>query len=281
MISERKATTKAAKRKVTTKAAPKVVAKTTTKVAPKTTNKAADRITNKVANKFNCAMILPKEFNPSVRDLADAPRRAGKILAILKKTYPDARCALEHRNALELLVATMLSAQCTDERVNLVTKSLFKKYRKAADYAAADPDELQAAIRSTGFFRNKAKNIQAACRDIVAKHKGKVPDTLEDLVALAGVGRKTANVVLGNAYGIAGIVTDTHVIRLSRLMGLSGHTDPVKLEFDLMNLFPKKDWTLAGHLLIFHGRRCCNARKPDCEHCPVVSHCCYGRLVVS
>jgi len=229
----------------------------------------------KKAGKGN--VLAPKAYRPTQADLRDAPQRARKIYSILRKTHPDARCALGHGNALELLIATILSAQCTDERVNIVTKDLFAKYRCAADYSEAAASELEDDIRSTGFFRNKTRNIQAACRTIAKEYNGKVPDTMDELVALPGVGRKTANVILGNAYGIPGVVTDTHVIRLSRLMGLSSNTDPVKLEFDLQKLIPKKNWTLLGHLLIFHGRRTCIARKPDCEHCPVRLHCCYGR----
>lgn len=217
-----------------------------------------------------------RDFAPTTADLASAPGRAKKILAVLKKTYREARCALDFGNPLELLVATVLSAQCTDVRVNLVTKALFKRYRKAADYANAEREELEEAIRSTGFFRNKAKSIGAACRDMVDKHGGQVPGTMEELVALAGVGRKTANVVLGNAFGVPGVVTDTHVIRLSRLMGLSGRSDPVKLEQDLMGLIPKKDWTFFSHLMIYHGRAICVARRPKCDECPVRQHCCYG-----
>lgn len=220
----------------------------------------------------------PKTFRPGLADLKDAPQRAKKILAILYKTHPDARCALDHGNALELLVATILSAQCTDERVNIVTKDLFKRYRSAKDYAQADQDELAEAIKSAGFYRNKAKSIKSACTDMVAKFRGEVPDTLDELTGLAGVGRKTANVILGNVFGVPGITTDTHVIRLSRLMGLSRQTDPVKLEFDLMKLIPKKDWTQFSHMMIFHGRRICVARKPDCDNCPLRRHCCYGQL---
>ncbi|MCF7957984.1 MAG: endonuclease III [Phycisphaerae bacterium] len=200
-----------------------------------------------------------------------------KILATLRTSYPDAKCALVHKNPLELLVATVLSAQCTDERVNIVTQTLFQKYRKAEDYAAVEPEELQEDIHSTGFYKNKAKNIQGACRLMISEHQGKVPDTMEALVRLPGVGRKTANVILGNAYGIPGITTDTHVIRLSRLMGLSKNSDPVKLEYDLMALVPQKEWTNFSHQIIYHGRRVCNARKPDCDHCSVRAMCCYGR----
>ena len=222
----------------------------------------------------------PKEYKPTVKDLADAPQRTKKILGILRKTHPDAKIALHYTHPLELLIATVLSAQCTDVRVNIVTKDLFQKYRKAADYVEVEPAELEEDIRTTGFFRNKTKNIQAACKDILEKFDGKIPDTMEELTSLAGVGRKTANVILGNAYGVPGITTDTHVIRLSRLMGLSKNTDPVKLEQDLMELIPKKDWTMFSHYMIFHGRRICNARKPDCAHCPVQPHCAYGRTVI-
>jgi len=232
---------------------------------------------NKTKKKPSKKANPAQTFKPSPQDLAGAPKRAKTILSILRKTHPDARCALNYRNALELLVATILSAQCTDERVNIVTKDLFVRYRRAADYADAPLSQLEKAIKSTGFFRNKAKSLQAACRDIVEKFDGKVPDTLDKLVTLAGVGRKTANVVLGNAFNTPAIVTDTHVIRLVRLMGLSGQKDPVKIEFDLRKLFDRKDWTILSHLLIFHGRRICIARKPDCHHCPVRPHCCYGR----
>jgi len=220
----------------------------------------------------------PKAFTPAAEDLQDAPQRVKKILAVLRKTYPQAKCALDHDDPLELLIATILSAQCTDERVNIVTKDLFRKYRQAEDYAKVPAAELEADIRSTGFYHNKAKNIQAACRAMVDRHGGKVPATMQELVALAGVGRKTANVILGNAYGVPGIVTDTHVIRLSRLMGLSPQSDPVKLEQDLMKLIPQKDWTFFSHLMIFHGRSICIARKPDCEHCPVREYCSFGRI---
>jgi len=224
------------------------------------------------------SICLPKDYEPSANDLADAKDRAKKILAGLKKAHPDAKCALVHCDALELLIATILSAQCTDERVNIVSKDLFKKYRGAADFAKAELKELEDAIRSTGFFRNKAKNIQSACRDIQEKFNGEVPRTMDELLTLAGVGRKTANVVLGNVFDVPGIVTDTHVIRLSRLMGLSANQDPVKLEFDLMLLIPKKDWALFSHLMAFHGRRVCIARNPLCDKCTIRDHCCYGRL---
>ena len=221
-----------------------------------------------------------KAFKPTGKDLSDAPERAKKLLAILRKTHPDAKIALKFSNPLELFIATVLSAQCTEVRVNIVSKNLFKKYRKAADYVKVEPAELEEDIRTTGFFRNKTKNIQAACKDIVEKFGGKISKTMEDLTSLAGVGRKTANVILGNAFGVPGITTDTHVIRLSRLMGLSKNTDPVKLEQDLMELIPKKDWTMFSHYMIFHGRRICSARKPDCANCPVRAYCAYRRLAI-
>jgi len=238
--------------------------------SPKNTKKKTS-VSKKIVGKTN-----PRDFRPGLDDLKTAPARAKQIFPLLLKAYPDAKIELDYKNPLELLVATVLSAQCTDERVNLVTRDLFKKYRKATDYTKVTQQELEEDIKSTGFFRNKARNIQSACKDITEKFKGKVPDNLEDLTSLAGVGRKTANVILGNAYGIPGITTDTHVIRLSRLLGLSDNTDPVKLEFDLMKLIPQKDWTMFSHLLIFHGRRLCIARKPGCENCTIRKYCCFG-----
>lgn len=196
-----------------------------------------------------------------------------KIWAILREDYPAAECALHFRQPLDLLVATILSAQCTDERVNQVTKSLFKKFRSARDYANADPGELEDAIRSTGFFRNKAKNIQAMAKKLVEEFGGDVPRTLDELVTLPGVGRKTANVVLGNAFGVPGITVDTHLGRLSRRMGFTTHDDPVKVEFDLMDLIPREDWTHFSHAMIWHGRRVCASRKPDCAACRVGPLC--------
>jgi endonuclease III len=201
-------------------------------------------------------------------------RRCRAILRRLRAAYPDAECALHHRNPLQLLVATILSAQCTDERVNRVTPALFKKYRTAADFAQAPPGELEAMIRSTGFFRNKARSIRNCCRGIVDRHDSQVPDTLEELVRLNGVGRKTANVVLGVAYGKAeGIVVDTHVSRLSRRLGLTRQTTPEKIEADLMQTVPRGDWIDFSHLLIWHGRKRCIARKPDCIQCEVTKLC--------
>jgi endonuclease-3 len=200
--------------------------------------------------------------------------RLKKIIAGFQKTYPTAHCELVHQNPLELLIATILSAQCTDKRVNIVTKELFTQYRSAADFADAPLAELEQAVKTTGFFRNKAKNIQNCCRKLVEHHNGKVPRTMEELIQLDGVGRKTANVVLGNAFGInAGVVVDTHVTRLSNRLGLTKQTDAVKIEPELMKLVPQKDWTLFSHWLIWHGRRRCYARKPDCENCEVKKFC--------
>jgi endonuclease-3 len=200
-------------------------------------------------------------------------RRVKRLLDTLAELYPDAVCALDHATPLQLLVATILSAQCTDARVNLVTPALFGRYRTAKDFAEADPAELEQYIASTGFYRNKAKNIRACCRAIVENHGGEVPRTLEELVVLAGVGRKTANVVLGNSFDTPGITVDTHVGRLSRRLGLTVHDDPVKVEFDLMELIPRAEWTRFSHRLIFHGRRVCHARKPDCDGCAMKAFC--------
>ena len=216
---------------------------------------------------------------PTRRFVAPDPVRVRAVIEQLQELYPDARCALDFRTPLELLVATILSAQCTDERVNKVTPALFATYPDAAAFAAADPAALEKAIHSTGFFRNKAKSIREASADIVSKHGGQVPRTLEDLTALRGVGRKTANVVLGNAYGVPGVVVDTHVTRLSHRLGLTNETDPVKIEFALMPLVPRELWTLFSHWLILHGRAVCNARKPLCSQCPLAPHC--PRLGVS
>jgi len=208
---------------------------------------------------------------------ARRPRRprvdAAAQIRALKRLYPGARCSLDHQSPFHLLVATILSAQCTDERVNQVTPGLFARYPAPADLAAAELPELEEAIRSTGFFRAKARSLAACARDLVAKHGGRVPDRLEDLVALRGVGRKTANVVLGNAFGIPGVVVDTHVGRLAKRLGLTAEDDPVKVEFDLMERVPRRDWTLFSHLLIHHGRAVCQARKPRCAECALARHC--------
>jgi len=209
------------------------------------------------------------------RETATAKKqRAEKICVALQRVYPDAHCELNFSSPLQLLLATILSAQCTDKRVNLVTAELFKKYRVAKDFAAAPLAEIEVMVKSTGFFRNKAKNIQACCAALVEKFDGTVPRTMDELHALAGVGRKTANVVLGNAFGInVGVVVDTHVARLSNRLGLVKGSDPVKIEQELMRLVPQDDWTLFSHWLIWHGRRRCAARKPDCANCEIQKLC--------
>ena len=200
--------------------------------------------------------------------------RTKKVLAGLQQTYPDAHCELNFASPLQLLIATILSAQCTDKRVNRVTADLFQQYRSAADFANADLAELEHTIKSTGFFRNKAKNIKACCATLVAKHGGEVPRTMDKLTALGGVGRKTANVVLGNSFGInAGVVVDTHVTRLANRLGLTKQTDAEKIEQELMPLVPREQWTLFSHWLIWHGRRRCDARKPDCAGCEIAGLC--------
>ena len=214
-------------------------------------------------------------MDPSPMPTSSEDRRYAAIIARrLKKHYPNATCSLDFRSPLELLVATILSAQCTDERVNMVTPGLFRKYPKTADFARVPQEELEAAIRSTGFFRNKAKSIRACCQAMLEQHDGKVPDSMEALVALPGIGRKSANVILGTAYGIGvGVVVDTHVTRLSRRMGLTRHKDAEKIERDLMALFPKSRWIDLGHELVQHGRRMCTARKPKCDACPLGDLC--------
>ena len=199
--------------------------------------------------------------------------RAKKIGSILTKTYPDAECALHHKNPLQLLVATILAAQCTDERVNQVTPPLFKKYKTAADYAQTDLRTLEQEIRSTGFYHQKAKSIHAVGQTLVKEFCGTVPRTMAQLTRLRGVGRKTANVVLGNCFGVPGIVVDTHVRRLAFRMGFTRHTDPDKIEQDLMKLFPKSEWTNISHCITFHGRRICKAIKPACHACSIESLC--------
>jgi endonuclease III len=208
-----------------------------------------------------------------------ARERVAKLLKVWPSVYPDAHTELNFKTPLELLIATILSAQCTDKRVNMVTPGLFKKYRTAKDYADAPPGELENAIRSTGFFNSKAKNIRGATATIAAKFGGKVPNSMERLRELPGVGRKTANVVLGNAFGInEGIVVDTHVIRLSQRLRLTKHKDPEKIEQDLMKLVPQKYWAIWSHWLIWHGRRRCFARKPDCANCEVFKLCPSGKV---
>jgi endonuclease-3 len=211
------------------------------------------------------------------RRAAESPlalkRRARKINAILAQTYPDAHCELDFSNALELSVATILSAQCTDKRVNEVTPALFARYRSAADYAGADPGELQEYVRPTGFYRNKAKSIMGLGRGLVERFDGEVPGTLAELVTLPGFGRKTANVVLGNAFGVPGITVDTHFGRLARRWGWTTQTDPVKVEQEIGALIPAKDWTALSHRVIWHGRRICHSRKPACGACPLAGLC--------
>ena len=211
---------------------------------------------------------MPRESQATKRE------RLGKIIAGLKQTYPDAHCELNYRNPLQLMVATILSAQCTDKQVNIVTKDLFKKYKKAADFTAVPLEELQNDIRRIGLFRNKAKSIQNACCALVEHHKGKVPNTMAELVALAGVGRKTANVILGNAFDInEGVVVDTHVARLCDRLKISSAKTAEKIEKDLVKLVPREHWTMFSHWIIWHGRRRCDARKPDCPNCEIRELC--------
>lgn len=205
---------------------------------------------------------------------ADRKSRTEQIIKLLKRTHPDAHCALNHSNAFELLIATILSAQCTDERVNIVTANLFRKYRKPEDYLKVRDTELQQDIKTTGFFRNKTKSIQGACKVLIEEFDGEVPRTMDELLTLPGVARKTANVVLGVAYRIAvGIVVDTHVSRLSHRLKLTRQKDAIKIESELMELVPKREWIIFSHLLIFHGRRVCKARRPLCEECTVEKLC--------
>lgn len=197
-----------------------------------------------------------------------------EVIKRLKKAYPDAHCALNHTTPFELLIATILSAQCTDERVNIVTADLFRKYRGPAAFLEVSQEELERDIHSTGFFRNKAKNIQAACRRLIDEYGGEIPQTMDELLTLGGVARKTANVVLGNAFGIAsGVVVDTHVSRLSQRLGLTDNEIPEKIERDLAELVPKKNWVMFPHWLIYHGRQICNARKPKCGECVLADIC--------
>ena len=218
----------------------------------------------------------------SNKRLDERRRRVAEILPILKRTYPNAQCTLDYRTPLQLLVATILSAQCTDERVNLVTKEMFRKYKSAADFANSPAGELEKDIQSTGFYRNKAKSIRAMAASLVEKHGGRVPQTMEELTSLAGVGRKTANVVLGNAFGQnVGVVVDTHVARLSQRLELTDHSEPEKIERDLMDLVPREQWTLWSHLLIHHGRAICQARRPECERCPIYKDCPTGPKILA
>lgn len=215
----------------------------------------------------------PKATAPG-RDVAHASQRIGPIIRKLREQYPEATTALTHADPLQLLVATILSAQCTDARVNMVTKDLFAKYRTAEDYANADPEVFEQQIKSTGFFRQKTKSILGMAQGLQQRHGGSVPASMDELTALPGVGRKTANVVLGTAFGIdVGIVVDTHVKRISNRLGLTTHSDPEKIERDLMKVVPQSDWTPFAHLLIYHGRQICIARSPKCEICPIAPEC--------
>ena len=206
--------------------------------------------------------------------IADLKKRTLEIIKRLKKAYPDAHCALNHTTPFELLIATILSAQCTDERVNIVTADLFRKYRGPEDFAKASQQELERDIHSTGFFRNKARNIRAASQRLIEVYGGEIPRTMDEILTLGGVARKTGNVVLGNAFGItSGVVVDTHVSRLSQRLGLTEEKTPEKIERDLQELVPKKDWVMFSHWLIFHGRQICNARKPKCTECVLADQC--------
>jgi len=218
----------------------------------------------------------PAPAKPAATATAASPEtreRARRILDGLTVEYPDAKIALDYTNALELLVATILAAQCTDERVNMVTKELFLKYRTPEDYVNAPDSELEDAIRSTGFFHNKAKAIKAACKSIIYDFGGEVPRTMDDLLTLPGVGRKTANVLLGNVFGVPGVVVDTHMIRLAKRMGLTAQNEADKIEYDLMKIFPEQQWTFGSHLIATHGRTYCTARSPQCTLCPVADDC--------
>ena len=207
------------------------------------------------------------------RKTAARKARARRILDGLYKHYPDAHCELDFTSGLELLVATILAAQCTDKRVNIVTADLFKKYRRAEDYVKVEPEVLEAEIRSTGFYRNKTKSIKKAAESLVEQFDGKMPDTMDELLQLAGVGRKSANVLLANVFNIPGIVVDTHMLRISRRMGFTTNTDPVKVEFDLREIFPEGEWISLSHLIPWHGRRVCSARKPMCDECGAAHAC--------
>lgn len=203
--------------------------------------------------------------------------RVESIIKELERLYPTAGCSLTYQNPLQLLIATQLSAQCTDARVNIVTRDLFKKYRSVQDFANADIKELEEDIRSTGFYRNKAKNIIECCRKIISDFDGNVPDSMDKLLTLPGVGRKTANLVLGDIFNIPGIVVDTHAKRLSNRLGLTKEQDPVKIEFDLMKIIPEEIWSRFSHQLVLHGRAVCKARKPDCDICTIRTYCHFGK----
>ena len=204
---------------------------------------------------------------------AQLKRRAAEVLVQLRKLYPDARCELDYSNVLELAVGAILSAQCTDKRVNMVTPALFRKYRSAADWASADPATLESEIRSTGFFRNKAKSIRGLGAALVERHGGKVPEDFEALCKLPGIGRKTANLLMASGFGRPGLIVDTHMTRVANRLGLTTNDDATKIEFDLRDIVPEKDWSDFSHCIVWHGRRCCFARKPNCAECPLNKIC--------
>ena len=239
----------------------------TNKGKPVATKKATAIRKPDTANKRAVAKPQPIVVTPALR------RRALRLLDNLKEAYPDARCELDFTNALEALVATILAAQCTDARVNMVTPHLFQKYRTAQDYLDADEDAFKEEIKSTGFFNNKTKAIKAAAKLLVEKFDGQMPKTMEQLVQLPGVGRKTANVILANIYDIPGIVVDTHMLRLAKRMGFTSQVDADKVEQDVMAIFPGTEWIKLSHLIPWHGRRCCTARNPMCDECPVAEYC--------
>jgi endonuclease-3 len=242
--------------------------------ARKTATKPAKSSVVPPKNAVKKAPTLKSAKSKSSVPSPELKKRVAKIIAQLTKDFPDADCALVHQTPFQLLIATILSAQCTDERVNIVCKDLFRKYKNPADFAKAPIGEIEKDIKSTGFYRNKAKNIKSCSASIVELHGGKVPKDLDALVELAGVGRKTANVVLGSAFGIpTGVVVDTHVGRLSLRMGFTKQTDAVKVEQDLMQLVPQDEWIGFSHRMILHGRKTCQARKPNCPHCTVNKHC--------
>jgi endonuclease III len=233
----------------------------------------ADLSTLKLIQNEDLGSQPDSPYHSGMKSSRDAKKLAVHVRRTLAKLYPDAACALKHEGPLQLLIATILSAQCTDVRVNMVTPALFARFPTATAFAEADSRELESAIQSTGFFRNKAKNIKECCRIIVDRFGGEVPGTLDNLVLLPGVGRKTANVVLGNCFETPGITVDTHVGRLSRRTGLTVLEDPVKVEHDLMQLIPRKEWTIFSHRMILHGRQVCFARKPNCAECALASFC--------
>jgi endonuclease III len=213
-----------------------------------------------------------------MRDIEELKKKVNKVSKLLFETYPEATCSLDYQEPLHLLIATILAAQCTDARVNIVTKDLYKKYKSVEEFARANPEELEQDIKSTGFYRNKAKNIIGCCQKLIKEYGGKVPDNMDALLTLPGVGRKTANVVLSNIYGIPGIIVDTHCKRLSNRIGLTINEDPEKIEADLMEIVPQKDWAKFSNNLVYHGRAICDARKPKCQICPICEHCSFFNM---